>query len=74
MKQYILNIIVALSQLTNALLAGNENEMLSARCYRESLKGQVQWVVLRIVLDTVFFLDPNHCYNAYMYEQNDTRV
>jgi hypothetical protein len=74
MKQYILNIIIAISQLINAILAGNENEMLSARSYRESLKGKVLWKAVEKAINLVFWFDFNHCYKAWLHEKNSEQL
>ena len=69
MKWYFTNILIAMSQFTNAVLAGYPDEMLSARCYREK-----RW--FRHVLDWVFYWDKdengnrNHCQQCYWHEMN----
>ena len=60
------NISIALDQLFNALCAGSADETLSARAWRQQHKRR--WHVVRVVLDALFFLQPNHCEQAFMSE------
>ena len=70
MRIYIFHILVALSQLGNALLGGYPDESMSARAYRTGKKGRWPGVISWPLIDILFFLvtfgkDRNHCRNAY---------
>lgn len=68
MKFYKGNVFAAISRLSNALLGGYSGEMLCSRIYRE----RIFWAI--IMFDTIFFWDPNHCYNIFIYElENNDR-
>ncbi len=59
-------ILIALDQLINTLLAGSADETLSARAYRLSRDRGRHWP--RRVIDALFFWDPHHCENAHLSE------
>ena len=56
-------ILIALDQLANAILAGHADETLSARAYRLSRDRGRHWP--RRVIDALFFWDENHCERAH---------
>lgn len=58
-------VLIAIDQFFNALLGGMADETLSANAYRQSKKGKT---VMKRVIDTLFFFDPDHCYNSYLSE------
>ncbi len=64
MKNYFVNLFVCISQFLNCLLfAGDPNETISGRCYREKRKCS------QAVLDAVFKLiirQTDHCYNSHL--------
>lgn len=69
-KQYLLNVAIAVDQLTNAIIGGHPDETLSSRCYRNSQK---YWYakVGRVILDLLFRpFGKNHCEQAYKSELN----
>ena len=65
--QYLLNVLVAVDQLANALLAGWCDETLSSRAYRMDLKDQPMWGGMANIIDILFFWErnPGHCERAY---------
>ena len=70
MRLYIFHILVALSQLGNALLGGYPDESMSARAWRTSQKRRFPGVITRPLIDTLFFVitlgrDNAHCLTAY---------
>lgn len=74
MRIYIFHILVALSQLGNALLGGYPDESMSARAHRTGSKGRWPGVVTRPLIDTLFFVitlgrDKTHCLTAYESER-----
>ena len=61
MKEYSINIATALSQLLNAVvLAGDPNETISGRVWREDRKKATA------VIDLLFFFQPEHCLNSHL--------
>lgn len=73
MKQYLLNVLIALDQLANVLLAGAPDETLSARAYRAAEGGKVLGLILRPSIDFLFLVlsfgrDNDHCATAYASE------
>ena len=61
MKSYGRRVAVAIDQLLNALLNGDEDETISSRAAKARLKGKRWGCVLCRFLD---WLDPNHCTNS----------
>lgn len=59
-------VLIALDQLANALLAGHADETLSARAYRLSRDRGRHWP--RRVIDALFFWEPDHCEQAHRSE------
>lgn len=73
MKFYVLQTLIALDQLANALLFGHADETLSARAWRASQAGKTWGVAIRATIDALFFIitlgrDKNHCWAAYQSE------
>ena len=61
MKSYGRRVAVAIDQLFNALLGGDEDETISSRAEKARRKGKRWGCVLCRFLD---WLDPNHCTNS----------
>jgi hypothetical protein len=66
-------ILIALDQLLNAILLGMADETLSARCWRNQ-HNSWYWKGLRIAIDTLFFFEKDHCFNAYMAEIDNKQL
>ena len=66
MWQYIKNLLIALDQLLNALFGGWPDSTLSARAYRLEQERGRKWP--RVLIDTLFFFDRDHCYQSYLSE------
>lgn len=64
---YIKQNLIAFDQSVNALFGGYADETISARTYRMSLYSNY-WMLLRRVIDTLFFFDKNHCYKSWISE------
>lgn len=64
MQRYVLNVLVALSQLANALTAGDPDETLSSRA------GKRHPTLARIV-NALFFFDERHCYKASLRDEDE---
>lgn len=61
MKSYGYRVAVAIDQLFNTLLNGDEDETISSRAAKARLKGKRWGCTLCRFLD---WLDPNHCANS----------
>ena len=61
MKAYGYRVAVAIDQLFNTLLNGDEDETISSRAAKARLKGKRWGCILCRFLD---WLDPNHCTNS----------
>lgn len=71
MKQRILNWLIAFDQLAfNTLTLGRSSpdETLSAAAWRWERSGKLVGRVLRPLVDTLFWFDPDHCRMAYQSE------
>ena len=68
MKRYLLNILIALSQLGNTILAGYPDETISARSFRLQESSSF-WSFCRKIIDIIFFFDPKHCETSAMSEK-----
>ena len=60
--QYVIEVLIAIDQLINTLLGGWADETLSARAHREMPR-------LEKVIDTIFFFQPQHCYQSFLAEK-----
>ncbi|AMO55624.1 hypothetical protein EZMO1_1453 [Endozoicomonas montiporae CL-33] len=56
--RYFWNLLIAIDQLTNTLLAGDPDETISSRAAKAARNGQRWGCVLCRVLD---WFDSNHC-------------
>ena len=74
-RDYFIQVFLALDQLANALIPpidgtiGYADETLSARCYRAHRDGKIFGRIFMPPIDLLFFWQgPNHCRNAYLKE------
>lgn len=68
MKQRILNVLIALDQLLFCLATlgrSSPDETLSAAAWRWEQSGKLAGRVLRPLIDTLFWFDPEHCRTAF---------
>jgi hypothetical protein len=65
-------ILIALDQLVNSICGGWPDEALSSRAYRWEKNGKRAWP--RKLIDTLFFLDPNHCRESYESERTGRQL
>lgn len=75
MRQYFVNIAVGVSILLNAVLAGENREMLSSRAYRRQVA--YHWYMAMIIIDIWFatlFGDYDHCKKCWEYDQKIAKV
>lgn len=71
LKNYLLNVAIALDQLINALRGGAPDETLSAAAWRTEQKGRVLGRFFRPVIDLLFrLLEKDHCRKSYESELN----
>lgn len=69
-KRYLWNNVIAVDQLMNTFLIGHPDETFSARCWRrEQESHKRRWVLLRKIIDSIFFFQPEHCRLSYESEQ-----
>jgi len=58
---YLDRVFDSLSQVLNVLfLNGDANESISGRAHR------LEWNIVELIINAVFFWEPDHCYWAYM--------
>jgi len=62
MKNYLWNVLEALSQLLNAVLGGNPNITVSAAAYLK--RDRYPWLYRGI--NAVFFWQENHCRDSWV--------
>lgn len=61
MRNYWARVGTIISQALNVILFnGHPDESLSARAYRSKNQTLIRFI------DTVFFWEPNHCFNAFV--------
>lgn len=67
LKQYILNLLIAFDQFINVLFLGQPDETISSRawCCKDTNSF---WSFMRKLIDTIFFWQKEHCFNAYLAE------
>lgn len=69
MKSWIIQVLIALDQLANALIPGGwADETLSSRAHRMRVKGQPVWGWTANAIDILFFWQIGHCEQSYMDE------
>ena len=74
MMFFILQVLIAVDQLANALLMGHADETLSARAWRTEQDGKVFGKFWRPVIDVLALVltlgrDKNHCFESYQSER-----
>ena len=67
LKQYIINILVALDQFVNVLFLGQPDESISSRAWRCKDTSSF-WKFMRKLIDTIFFWQKDHCYYSFIAE------
>ena len=61
MRAWMLQVLIAVDQLVNALLGGWADETLSSRAWRMDVKRRPWGRILRPLIDTLLWFDPQHC-------------
>lgn len=69
---YLIRIVAVLSHLLNVVTGGSRFYTFSARTYycAKILKLR-KWTYILLIIDTIFFLQPNHCEIEYTYESKE---
>lgn len=65
---YLLNNLIAFDQQANALLWGDPDETISSRAWRCGVradKPKKRWRVARVIIDRIFWFQPDHCRVSY---------
>lgn len=71
MKQYLLNVAIALDQVLNALRGGSPDETLSAAAWRTEQKGRLLGRIFRPAIDLLFHpFERDHCRKSFESERN----
>lgn len=73
LKVYLLQVLIAFDQLVNALAGGWADETISARSYRMQGASK-KWKVIKVLIDTLFFFDKDHCHASYLSEQKRLHI
>lgn len=68
LKFSIVQILVALDQLGNALLLGYADESISSRAWRRA-PNSTGWKITQQCIDSLFFWQDEHCYKAFSAER-----
>lgn len=68
MKEWLLQVLISLDQVANAILLGRADETLSARAWRTEQQNKIFGKIFRPLIDIIFFFDPLHCYTSYLSE------
>ncbi len=70
MKAWLLQLLIAIDQLINALIGGWADETLSSRAWRMARESN-GWITVRNWIDLIFriFGERDHCLNSYMSEK-----
>ena len=69
MKHWIIQVLIAIDQLVNALIPGGwSDESLSSRAHRMRVKGQPVWGWTANAIDMLFFWQRGHCEQSYLDE------
>lgn len=73
----LLNVLIAVDQLANTVLAGTPDETLSSRAYRCGViatSPKRRWVITHAVVNKLFFWQHEHCKKAYESERNRSHL
>lgn len=67
MKQYLLNTLLALDRLLNAMRGGSPHEYLSSAAWRTEKAGKLGGQIFRPVIDFLFSaFEKDHCQKSFM--------
>lgn len=66
---YILEVLLSIDQVINAILLGEGDTTLSARAYIREQEGSKGWSLFRRFVDGLFFKQVHHCRGAFVFEK-----
>lgn len=67
--KWVVQVLIALDQLVNALIGGYADETLSSSAYRMEREGKLAGRIFRTLIDGLFWpFQHDHCRKAYMSE------
>lgn len=72
--KYIFNVLVAIDQLGNALLAGDPDELISSRFGKwlmTAKEGSIKWYIAMSVCMVLDLFDKEHCKDAIESEEGE---
>lgn len=69
---YFRGFLIAVDQLLNAMIGGWPDETLSSHAWRS--REHRYWWWTHHVIDTLFYWQSQHCYWAYMHEQERRQI
>lgn len=72
-KKYFWNILIAIDQLANALLAGDPDETISSRLGKKVREGRCTFCYW-ICIHFLHRLDPNHCQKSIEDDEGKDQV
>lgn len=64
------HIAFGFDQTGNTAFGGHWDEKISSRAWRERNNSK-RWYYLRMLIDVLFFFDPNHCETSFKQEQQE---
>lgn len=65
-RKYLVRLGIGFDQFVNTIFGGDPDETISARAWRQ--RNKKRWGIMRVLIDTLFFWQKNHCYKAYLQE------
>lgn len=74
---YLLNNLLSIDQLANTLLWGEPDETISSRAWRCGVRAdepKKRWRVARVIIDSLFWFDDDHCKMSYESELNRSHL
>lgn len=74
---YLVNNLLSIDQLANTLLWGEPDETISSRAWRcgvRAEKPKKRWRVARVIIDSLFWFDDDHCKRSYESELNRSHL
>lgn len=66
---YVLNILIAIDRVINAMLTGDPDETLSSVAYRK-WRDKGPWGFMMHVVNGLFWFTPEHCRLAYIHDRD----
>ena len=75
MKQYLLNVAIAIDQTLNALRGGSPDETLSAAAWRTEQEGRILGRIFRPLIDLLAHpWEHDHCRKSFESERNGSHL